>query len=308
MSALVLRLLPLLALGAFPALAFKAEGRLDIGMRADPREDASAYYEAEVDIETERVEGARAAVEIGADADSREVEVNEALIDIKYGESPWRLKFGLGKKILGWEYEDGATKRLSTRRSLIYRYLEPISLVGREYLVSLAYDNLRASLHYNAFGTESLALAHEFALSEESVWGHWLTLGNNGGHAVVSGFKSKAEDGTRWGAELFLGQDPAATQFEKSYVDGDRVLFAGARVEYGLGLGAWMPYLLLSHLLRDLRESGTDEQQALLGLRWTSETRLALTLEFDFTGVDSMDGRERSWEQSSARFEARYVF
>ena len=119
-----------------PAIAddIKFEGEVSTGVKVEGFKNGKAETEAELKIETKRVDSIKAHIDLEMDSKDREVELDEVYLDAKFSEEN-KLVFGLTKKIIGLEYERSNKQRMPLSRTLIYRKLESFAYVGKETTV-----------------------------------------------------------------------------------------------------------------------------------------------------------------------------
>jgi hypothetical protein len=138
-------LIPILAIGILTFLSpsahakgdFKLGGRIGLGFAVDEEDGTDDVFEMRLAMKTKRQEdGLKAYVEMKAEDGSREIDVHDAFADWRDPGERSRVRFGRGKKIMGWEYEYSTAERLGIGRSAAYRFLSERALVGRDYFVS----------------------------------------------------------------------------------------------------------------------------------------------------------------------------
>lgn len=120
---------------------FKFGGRLGLGINqtnspADESAGAAPDFEMRLQASSPRKKRFKGVVEIRAGEGNRNVNINDAFVDWRNKEKTSRVRFGRGKKILGWEYEYPTAARLSISRSKPYQYLGERNFVGRDYFIS----------------------------------------------------------------------------------------------------------------------------------------------------------------------------
>lgn len=304
----------LVFLCAVPARADAFAGWIGVGGEGDGSGPAEARFEARLQYETKRYEGFEAIFEVSADATSRDVEIKDAYVDKRF-ESEWRLRFGRGKKIVGWEYEDSTRERLSLERSAVYRFMAGAGLVGRDYFLSARYDAYRASLHYNEAGDAGLILSARAELSSSVLWGGWVLVQRDQ-YRQSSALSWTAATGPRvvYGRhrgviEAFVGTDPLQSELEAAFGDGRTVYFLSGKVEYAVAIASFAPYVQGVALLADLEHAGRETLQGLFGLRYDPIPSLVLAGEVELFGDESVSlATGTIWKSPFFRVEVRYYW
>lgn len=300
-------LLALLLCGS--ARADGVDGRIGLGLEGGTVESVIAELEADLEYRTGRHKGLEALVEARASTTDRAIELRDAWVDYK-PKGPIRWRAGWGQKELGWEYEDSVRERLTLDRSLPYELMETTAMVGRDYFVSARRDRLGASLHADYARNIALVLRWMSDPTGGLQWGVWGLGQWNSQRPFCLAAVAGARGGSRlqlWAAETFGGIDPFRTEQRATYGDASRALFVAAKLEYGLALGSWMPYVRAGWLMPDLRLPGTNELRALVGLRRSVYAGLVAAAELELLGSDSATiSTSRIWTGPVFRAELRY--
>jgi hypothetical protein len=256
-----------------------------------------------VQVNTKVDDNLDAQIDIRGESETHEMELREAFLTADLGKAI-DLEFGQSKKRFGYEFQKSHEKLVTVDRTLLYQYLEPIGMVGRE--LSLRYHRkarpkerrigLSASLGYNE--------SNDF-----SFIGHLTRLNSIGSFALgASGTVKidKIQEGTQtvWGAALELvrdteahhveiegviGMDPLASEVEKKVGDGENVYFLGGKILYAHRMKtsrrlfkAIEPVLVASFLARDLDTIGRNTISALAGLNIYVAARARVSMNVDF--------------------------
>lgn len=277
---------------------------------------SESFYRAKLQFETKIDDTFDAQIDIRGESDTHEMELREAFLTADLGKAV-DLEFGHSKKRFGYEFQKSKEKLRTVDRTLLYQYLEPLGLVGRE--LNLRYHRkarpqerplgLSASLGYNE--------SNDFA-----VIGHLTRLNTLGSFALGGSGTvklDKIEGGTQtvWAAALELvrdteahhveiegitGMDPHASEVEKRVGDGRNVHFLGGKLLYAHRLKtasrlvkAVEPVVVTSFLARDLEEIGRNTISALAGLNFyvAKNARLSMNVDFQLTSTPTHH-RERS--------------
>lgn len=268
------------------------QARIEVGAETDGSTAPEPRFEARLQYDTKRYKGIEAVFDVGADAQSRRIELYDAFADYRSPNGSWRAQIGRGKKVLGWEYEDSRIDRLAIERSLAYRFLQSSAMVGRDYFVSARHGRLESSVHYDASGQLGTIFAWRARPAEGLEWGTWALLQKDvRSHlgtvtwGAVTGLKGTRQR-HRWTAELLGGNDRFQTERELAYGSGARVHFLALKAEYGVRLGAVLPYVQAVALVPDLRTFGRNTLQGLVGVRYGFLDHVVLAGELEGTAHD----------------------
>ena len=306
----------------FAAGEVKFQGEVSSGVEVVEFKNGRSKTEAELKLETDRTEGVKAVLEFEVSNNDPDVELEEIYIDKKM-ESGNKVILGVTKKILGLEYQRSDRKRLPISRTLIYRKLETFAYVGKEttlryetdqedstcFTVSAGYA---ASLDYNIMGLVKSDLGNDLSLlwtglvqsdkitnSRQMVWATTFSL-------LLDSDSMLAE------AELIGGQDPFESDFEKTFGDGRKVVFAGAKLLYGLKLGdqgRYQPFLSYSNVRHDLDFIRYYSDEYLFGLEYKATKMLSFAGNLNLVSTNSRSDYERRyWNDSSVSLNAKLRF
>ena len=306
----------------FAAGEVKFQGEVSSGVEVVEFKNGRSKTEAELKLETDRTEGVKAVLEFEVSNNDPDVELEEIYIDKKM-ESGNKVILGVTKKILGLEYQRSDRKRLPISRTLIYRKLETFAYVGKEttlryetdqedstcFTVSAGYA---ASLDYNIMGLVKSDLGNDLSLlwtglvqsdkitnSRQMVWATTFSL-------LLDSDSMLAE------AELIGGQDPFESDFEKTFGDGRKVVFAGAKLLYGLKLGdqgRYQPFLSYSNVRHDLDFIRYYSDEYLFGLEYKATKMLSFAGNLNLVSTNSRSDYEpRYWNDSSVSLNAKLRF
>lgn len=277
---------------------------------------SESFYRAKVQFETKIDDTFDAQVDIRGESDTHEMELREAFLTADLGKAI-DLEFGHNKKRFGYEFQKSKEKLKTVDRTLLYQYLEPLGLVGRE--LNLRYHRkarpevrrvgLSASLGYNE--------ANDFSLI-----GHLTRLNTLGSFALGGSGTvklDKIQDGTQtvWSTALgmvrdtdahhveiegVLGMDPLASEVEKKVGDGKAVHFLGGKMLYAHRMKtssrlfkAVEPVLVANFLARDLDAIGRNTISTLAGLNVyvAQNARISMNVDLQLTSTPT-DYSERS--------------
>lgn len=277
---------------------------------------SESFYQAKVQFETEIEDDLETQIDIRGESDTHEMELREAFLTADLGKAI-DLEFGHSKKRFGYEFQKSKEKLKTVDRTLLYQYLEPLGLVGRE--LNLRYHRkarpevrrigLSGSIGYNE--------AHDF-----SVIGHVTRLNTLGDFALGGSGTikiDKIQEGTQtvWSSALelvrdteahhvelegLLGIDPLASEVEKKVGDGRNVHFLGGKFLYAHRMKtasrlirAVEPVLVASFLARDLDEIGRNTISTLAGLNFyiAKNARISMNVDLQLTSTPT-DHSERS--------------
>lgn len=307
---------------SFAATEVKFEGEVSSGVEVIEFKNGRSKTEAELKLETDRKDGVKAVLEFEVSNNNPDVELEEIYIDKKM-ETGSKVILGVTKKILGLEYERSENKRLPVSRTLIYRKLETFAFVGKEttlryesdqdsrtyFTVSAGYA---ASLDYNIMSLVKADLGKDLSVlwtglvqsdkitnSRQMVWATTFSL-------LLDSDSMLAE------AELIGGQDPFESDFEKTFGDGRKVVFAGAKILYGLKLGDqrnYQPFVAYSNVRHDLDFVRYHSEEYLLGLEYKATKLLSFSSNLNLVSTNSrVDYDRRYWNDSSVCLNAKLRF
>ncbi len=106
-------------------------GNVEVGVDVENANNTEVDVNAELKYRSKRSKGFRAIVEAKASAVERDFHLKDVVVDYRYSKK-LHISLGYSKKVLGVEYEDGKRKRIPIHRSLPYRKMESLGLVGRQ--------------------------------------------------------------------------------------------------------------------------------------------------------------------------------
>ncbi len=117
---------------------FKFSGRLGVGLVNSPDEndDFKSDFEMRFQAASKRKQGYKGVLELRGDEGTRTVSIQDAFVDYKNEDKDQRVRFGRGKKILGWQWEYPTAARLTINRTQAYDFLSQRNLTGRDYFAS----------------------------------------------------------------------------------------------------------------------------------------------------------------------------
>jgi len=318
--AIVLAFILLSAMNAHAKSDFKLEGRLGLGAETLASGEVKDLFQLRLNLKTKRKEGVRADIEVKANENSRELSVRDAFADYRTEDENTRVRGGRGKKILGWEYEYPYSDLMSIDHSLVYRFLEDRSIVGRdfftEYLRKISENwKLAFSAHYDESKDSALVLSAVHTPGSLWRFGLWASLQGNlnpfrkTNHLEFTLSTRYEADRHRAELEAFAGGDPYRTEIERFYGNGRRVRFAGFKGEYGLRLDSWNPYLIASLLFKDLDHTGDKSTEGIFGLRYFVTEPFQLAGEWRrVNNTSDFDSSTEPYHSDTFAFIARYYF
>jgi hypothetical protein len=300
----------------------KFEGEVTSGVEVVEFKNGKSTTEAELSLETDRKEGVKAVLEFEVSNVDTELELEEIYIDKKQ-ESGSNIILGVTKKILGLEYEQSDNKRLPISRTLIYRKLDTFAYVGKEttlryesdqesgtyYTLSAGYA---ASLDYNIMGLVQTEISSNLSfLWTGLVQSDKITNGRQMVWATTFSLLLDSEASTLE-SELIGGQDPFESDFEKTFGDGRKVIFAGAKFLYGLKLGdndQYRPFFSYSNVRHDLKYVRYYSDEYLFGLEFNATKMLSFAGNLNLVSSNSrIDHKRRYWNDSSVTLNAKLRF
>ena len=307
---------------SFAAGEIKLEGEVSTGVEVVEFKNGRSKTEAELKIETDRKDGVKAVLDFEVSNVDPEVQLEEIYIDKKI-DSGNKFILGVTKKILGLEYLRSDRKRLPISRTLIYRKLETFAFVGRETTLRYESDDesstyftfsagYAASLDYNIMGLvksdigkdlsflwTGLVQSDKITNSRQMVWATTFSL-------LLDSDTMLAE------AELITGQDPFESDFEKTFANGRKVVFAGAKFLYGLKLGDqgnYQPFVSFSNVRHDLDFIRYYSDEYLFGLEYRATKLLSFAANLNLVSTNSrVDHERRYWNDSSVSLVAKLRF
>ena len=280
------------------------------------------FYRAKVQFNVKVDKNLEAQIDIRGESESHAMELREAFFTADLGKAEG-LDFGQSKKQFGLEFQKSKEKLLTAERTLLYRYLEPFGFVGRD--VSFRYyrkarADVRAggfslaagysedhnitlvghSTRLNALG--SLALGASGLVQLDKIAGGSQTVWALGGEILRDTEQHHVE------IEAMLGQDPFASEFEKSFGDGKNVYFAGGKILYGhyFKKSRLEPILVSSLLVPDLNNVDHNTIQMLVGLNYYAMPALRIGLNGDLLlPTSSRNQKERTYAGSNVILQAQ---
>jgi hypothetical protein len=319
-----------LSLGTFASSALaadegvKVEGEVKTGVEVLEFKNGKAVTEAQLKIETKRVDSVKAKIELEMDNLDRVVEMEEVFLDKKFSDEQ-KLVIGLTKKIIGLEYERSDNERMPLSRTLVYRKLETFAFVGRETTVryisedenkkakffkaSLGYAD---SLDYNISSIFSLPVGGDLSV----LWSGLVQSDkiNKGRQlAWATAFSALYDSETMLlEAELFAGIDPYESEFEKAFGSGRTVHFGAAKFLAGMRLGGesqYEPFLGYSNVRHDVEYVRYYSAEYLAGLNYYINKAFTLAANMSLVATNSrFDYSKFTWNDSSVEFSAGMRF
>lgn len=133
---------------------FDFAGRIGAGFRGNYQGESKRRFEMRLQAESPRKDGVKGVVEMRGDEDTRTISVNDAFVDYRNDQKDRRVRFGRGKKILGWEWEYSTSVRLTINRSSPYDFLSERALTGRDYFLSYVWLTQKDSVVNEGEGEE----------------------------------------------------------------------------------------------------------------------------------------------------------
>jgi|GEM_PF-4138470 len=251
-----------------------------------------------VELETDRVYDVEAVIELRGRAFRQRAEFRDTFVDWKPSKR-LRLQLGFNRKRLGLEYEQGRRKRLTAPRSFIYREMEEMGIVGRQLnfrVVGKPKDGLITDLSLGTDGSRNANLLVRVADERGSVsYGTWGLVER---HRVDKGFIFVwAQALSAWHisptnravVELIAGIDPFETDLARQLGDGDRVFFAGPKVEVARKLFASEtfaiePFVQSSFVFHDASALDHNTLQVLFGVN-THFRGLLFAIHVEYLGT-----------------------
>ena len=322
-AAVLISLLVIAVAPAAQAIKFKnPDGYAAVDLEVEGMNRAVADGTLKLKLETKRENKVKASTDVELNYNDRELYIEELKIDYKASKrSKWT--FGIDKKIIGLEYEHGKKYRLTVKRGPIYKKMEELGIVGRQF--TLKYDRkLKKKLHLstalggdngrNFNGTLSLQ-------KKKKDWGlgSWYLLES---HRINQkqipvfvqsyAFWYRPEQGAI-ALELFHGIDAERTEYEKDFGDNRTVHFSGAKFEISSNhhIGQTLvlsPLFQTSFWIDDLKHSGGNTLQFLAGVNLT-RGRLRFSINAETFGVKlSGNLNERKFNRTNGYVEITYFF
>lgn len=255
--------------------------------------------EAELRLKTPRYKDTRAVITVDGKYYRRSLYLEDLYIDHKFHKN-LKLTAGISKKILGLEYENGRQYRATIHRSPIYKKMESLGIVGRQFNLRLSgkattQNGLNWSAAIGTDGTRDVNLLASLQkpLANAGV-GTWLLIE---AHKVGSYYDALYSqvfsfwydiDILRMSMELFVGNDTRQTEYNEIFEDGRTVFFSGGKFE---ALGDYRfskkvtfnPVFQTSFWMNDMENRLNNSLHFLLGARWRIG-RIAVSLNGRITG------------------------
>jgi hypothetical protein len=266
------------------------------------------FYRGKVQFNVKIDKNLEAQIDIRGESDTHEMELREAFFTADLGKAKG-LDFGQSKKQFGIEFQKSKEKLLTVERTLIYRHLEPFGFVGRDVnfrfyrkarsdvrrgglSLALGYSedhNVTAVGHSTRLNTlGSFALGASGLVQLDKIAGGSQTVWALGGEILRDTQKHHVE------IEAMIGQDPFASEFEKSFGDGKNVYFCGGKFLYGhyFTKSRLEPVLVSSLLVRDLEAFDVNTIEFLVGLNYYAASALRIGLNGDLLLATSTTNQE----------------
>jgi len=282
---------------------------------------SESFYRAKVQFDNKLSDDLESQIDIRGESDTHEIELREALLTVDLGKAV-ALDFGQSKKRFGLEFQKSKEKLLTVERTLLYQYLEPLGLAGRD--LNIRYHR-KARPRERRTGI-SMSLGYDEA-HNTSIIGHVTRLNTLGSFALGGSgtvIIDKIQEGyqTVWGLglellrdteahhvefEVVVGQDPMASEIEKK-LGGKNVYFGGGKILYGHRMNtsrklvkAIEPVVVTSLLARNLDDFGRNTIQFLAGLNIyvAKQARLSFNGDLQLTSTPT-NKNERSSVGSNA--------
>lgn len=280
------------------------------------------FYRAKVQFNVKVDKNLEAQIDIRGESDTHEMELREAFFTVDLGKAKG-LDFGQNEKQFGLEFQKPKEKLLTAERTLLYRYLEPFGFVGRDVnlryyrkarsdvrrggiALGLGYSedhNITAvghSARLNALG--SFALGASGLVQLDKIAGGSQTVWALGGEILRDTEKHHVE------IEAMFGQDPFASEFEKSFGDGKNVYFVGGKILYGhyFTKSRFEPVVVSSLLVPDLETFDLNTIELLVGLNYYANSALRIGLNSDLLLTTSAQNQdERTYAGSNVILQAQ---
>ncbi len=133
--------LPFPAYGKNPGIQFG--GTLGFGANTTTRQgNVEEDYELKIEAKSKRWKGFAAMLELRTDEDSRALTIQDTYIDGKFANGESRVRFGRGRRVLGWEYENPTSRRLSIGRTAISDFMSIRGLAGRDFFARYVWTGI----------------------------------------------------------------------------------------------------------------------------------------------------------------------
>lgn len=280
------------------------------------------FYRAKVQFNVKVDKNLEAQIDIRGESETHEMELREAFFTVDLGKAKG-LDFGQNKKQFGLEFQKSKEKLLTAERTLLYRYLEPFGFVGRDVNLHY-YRKARAGVRHSGFAfglgysedhnitavghTTRLKALGSFALGAsglvqlDKIAGGSQTVWALGGEILRDTEKHHVE------LEAMFGQDPFASEFEKSFGDGQNVYFGGGKILYGhyFSKSRLEPVVVSSLLVPDLETVDLNTIQLLVGLNYYANSALRIGLNSDLLLTTSAQNQdERTYVGSNVILQAQ---
>lgn len=271
-------------------------GVVRLGYEVEERAGPEAEFELK--LVTKRVERTRAVLKIEGRYFRDNLEVEDAYLDYKLSER-MHLQLGVNKKRLGLEYQQSSRRRLTPKRSMIYRELEELGIVGRQLnlrLVSEPIDDLSVDALVGTDGSRNTNVAVHVGRRHGTLgYGYWGLLE---AHRVDKGYIPVTahalsgwliSDQFRVVVELIGGIDSFETEANELFAEGRRVWFFGPKLEfaYQLRIGerfAIEPLAQASLAVHDAASPRYNTLQLLGGFNLYYR-RIAVALNVEYIGA-----------------------
>lgn len=272
------------------------------------------FYRAKVQFNVKVDKNLEAQIDIRGESDTHEMELREAFFTVDLGKAKG-LDFGQNEKQFGLEFQKPKEKLLTAERTLLYRYLEPFGFVGRDVnlryyrkarsdvrrggiALGLGYSEdhnitvVGHSARLNALG--SFALGASGLVQLDKIAGGSQTVWALGGEILRDTEKHHVE------IEAMFGQDPFASEFEKS--------FGGGKILYGhyFTKSRFEPVVVSSLLVPDLATFDLNTIELLVGLNYYANSALRIGLNSDLLLTTSAQNQdERTYAGSNVILQAQ---
>jgi|GEM_PF-4946026 len=330
--------------GAFRAIAFllvfgehahaepEASGiiNLDAAHERENLHDVAIDARGQVRVDSSRYYGTKGRVQVEASSRRRMIELERAFVNHRVNKGA-NIVFGYGKKILGFEYQQGQLKRLTIVRSPVYQKMQSLGLVGRHFhfrtnwKFDRKYDH-KLSVSTGVYGPGGFSQMLSLRKTKgQLAYGAWLrydfTRVDRSAYpakfrptpAVVVSGRYKVKKG-RVALEGFWGGDAQRSTLNRLIEDYDSVYFAGLKLEgirhFSLGEGTRISPLFQTSLWADdLSELRRKQVQVLGGVILALRNRLDFMFNAQVVGVTRVqEPWKTGFEERSARLRIRYRF
>ena len=278
----------------------------------------------ELTYKTRRIKQTRAVFSIEGKYYRRTLFIEDLYLDHKFNKQ-FKLTLGISKKILGLEYEHGRKKRATIHRGPIYKKMEGLGIVGRQFnlrLIGLPKKNDDDFELSGAIGIDGsrdlnlqLSLQKRLGVFGVGVWvlaeahkiGSYYTPLYAQAASVWIGY-----DDIRATLETFAGIDTQRTEYYSTMGRDRTVLFGGAsllltyeyRVNDKLRLG---PVLHASYWIDDLDNRDENFLELLSGARFRVR-RIGVSINGKVTGNARESLEKRSFNEKECYVEVLFHF